>query len=201
VEVIMGAAVELHDHLLPLDSELSIELIENLARYAEGLLDEAAVKKVYRFSDEDWDRLGGNDDLVEKIEAEKRRRIRDGRSARERAQQLFAQAPTVLGTILHGDGVSPRHKIESARELRAIAANGPEAAAPSADRFIISINLGGGEVLNFNKSIEVNPNDVDPYHPDTDTGTSTNTDAAPQGLLAAVAAKSKSGDGGGGELI
>ena len=70
----MGAAVELHDHLLPLDSELGIELIENLARYAEGLLDEAAVKKIYRFSDEDWDRLGGNDDLVEKIEAAKRRK-------------------------------------------------------------------------------------------------------------------------------
>jgi hypothetical protein len=193
----MGAAVELHDHLLPLDSELGIELVENLARYAEGLLDEAAVKKIYRFSDEDWDRLGGNDELVEKIEAEKRLRIRDGRSARERAQQLYAQAPSVLGTILHGDGVSPRHKIESARELRAIAANGPEAAAPSADRFIISINLGGGEVLNFNKSIEVDPNDVDPYHPNT--GTDPDTDTAPS-LLAAVAAKSK-GDGGGGEPI
>ena len=116
---------------MPLDSELGVELVEDLARYAEGLLDEAAVKKIYRFSDEDWDRLGGNDELVEKIEAEKRRRIRDGRSARERAQQLFAQAPSVLGGILHGDGVSPRHKIESARELRAIAANGPEAAAPA----------------------------------------------------------------------
>ena len=69
----MGAAVELHDHLMPLDGALGLELIENLARYAEGLLDEAAVKKIYRFSDEDWDRLGGNDELVEKIEAEKRR--------------------------------------------------------------------------------------------------------------------------------
>src|SRR4029077_7211385 len=88
----MGAAVELRDHLMPLTSSLGIELITDLARYAENLLSESDVKKIYRFSDEDWDRLGGNDELVEKIEAEKRRRIRDGRSARERAQQLFAQA-------------------------------------------------------------------------------------------------------------
>ena len=62
----MGAAVELRDHLMPLDSERGLELVTNLARYAEGLLDEAAVKKIYRFSDEDWDRLGSNDELVEK---------------------------------------------------------------------------------------------------------------------------------------
>jgi hypothetical protein len=123
--------VELHDHSLPLDSALGLELIENLARYAEGLLDEAAVKKIYRFSDEDWDRLGGNDELVEKIEAEKRRRIRDGTSARERAQQLFVTAPGVLGNILHDDDASPRHRIESAKELRVIAANGPEAKSAS----------------------------------------------------------------------
>ena len=152
----MGAAVELRDHLMPLDSELGLELITDLARYAEGLLDEVAVKKIYRFSDEDWDRMAGNDELVEKIEAERRRRIRDGSSARERAQQLFAQAPTVLGAILHGDGVSPRHKIESARELRTIAANGPEATAP-ATRFKISIDLGARARRNYSKSIEVHP--------------------------------------------
>ena len=163
----MGAAVELRDHLMPLDSERGLELITDLARYAEGLVDEAAVKKIYRFSDEDWDRMGSNDELVEKIQAEKTRRIRNGSSARERAQTLFAEAPAVLGTILHGDDVSPRHKIESARELRAIAANGPEATAPET-RFIISIDLGGGEVLRFNKSIECTAHDVeDPDNPDT----------------------------------
>ena len=62
----MGAAVELRDHLMPLDSERGLELITDLARYAEGLIDEAAVKKTYRFSDEDWDRMGSNDELVGK---------------------------------------------------------------------------------------------------------------------------------------
>ena len=181
----MGAAVELRDHLMPLDSERGLELITDLARYAEGLLDEAAVKKIYRFSDEDWDRLGSNDELVEKIQAEKTRRIRNGSSARERAQTLFAEAPAVLGTILHGDDVSPRHKIESARELRAIAANGPEATAPET-RFIISIDLGGGEVLRFNKSIECNAHDVDPDSPDANIDTDADTDRA---LLAVARGK------------
>ena len=66
----MGAAVELRDHLMPLDSERGLELITDLARYAEGLVDEAAVKKMYRFSDEDWDRMGSNEELVEKIQAD-----------------------------------------------------------------------------------------------------------------------------------
>ena len=198
----MGAAVELRDHLMPLDSERGLELITNLARYAEGLLDEAAVKKIYRFSDEDWDRMGSNDELVEKIQAEKTRRIRNGSSARERAQTLFAEAPAVLGTILHGDDVSPRHKIESARELRAIAANGPEAAAPET-RFIISIDLGGGEVLKFNKSIECTAHDVDdPDNPDTNSDTNVDTDDDPYGWgLIAIATKNKSGGGGSGEPL
>ena len=192
----MGAAVELRDHLMPLDSERGLELITDLARYAEGLMDEAAVKKIYRFSDEDWDRLGSNDELVEKIQAEKTRRIRNGSSARERAQDLFAGAPAVLGTILHGDDVSPRHKIESARELRAIAANGPEATA-SETRFIISIDLGGGEVLKFNKSIECKAHDAeDPDNPDTSIDTDDDDDPYGWGLIA-IATKNKSGGGSG----
>src|SRR5262249_3399499 len=117
------------------------ELITDLARYAEGLLSEAAVKKKYRFTDEIWQSLGEDDALVEAIEAEKVRRTRNGATARERAQQHFATAPNVLGNILNDDGVSPRHKIESARELRAIAATGPEE-AQAADRFVIHIDLG-----------------------------------------------------------
>ena len=196
----MGAAVELRDHLMPLDSERGLELITDLARYAEGLLDEAAVKKIYRFSDEDWDRMGSNDELVEKIQVEKTRRIRDGRSARERAQALFAEAPAVLGTILHGDDISPRHKIESCRELRAIAANGPEVAAPET-RFIISIDLGGGEVLKFNKSIECTPHD-DPDRHGTNIDTNSDADDDPYGWgLIAIATKNKSGGGGSGQPI
>src|SRR5262245_63580335 len=100
------------------------EFITDCARYAEGLLSEKEVKKKYRFDDQTWERLGEDEALIEAIEAEKTRRIRNGSTARERAQQLFATAPNVLGDILHDDGTSARSRIESARELRQIADSG-----------------------------------------------------------------------------
>jgi hypothetical protein len=169
---------------IPLDTELRHDFIVDCARFAEGILTEKAVKKKYRFDDETWARLGSDDALVEAIEAEKAKRIRDGTTARERAQVLFAETPTVLGSILHDDDASARHRIESARELRQIAANGPEA-APASDRFQIIINLGD-DVLKFDKSIEINPNDADPH----------NTDTTPQELLPIIAARRRDGDDG-----
>jgi hypothetical protein len=160
------------------------EFIADLSRYAEGLLSELDVKKKHHFDDDTWARLGEDEALIEAIEAEKVRRIRNGSSARERAQQLFATAPSVLGDILHDDGASPRHRIESARELRQIAANGPEV-APASDRFQITINLGA-DVLHFDKSIALDPNDVDP----NDTNTT---------MLPIIAGKKK--DDGDGEPI
>jgi hypothetical protein len=138
-----------------------------------------------------WERLGNNETLVAKIEAEKVRRIRNGVSAREKAQQLFVTAPGVLGDILHDDSASPRHRIESAKELRVIAANGPET-APAADRFQITINLGA-DVLHFDKSIAPDPNDVDPFN-DVDPN---DLDVRPQAVIAAIAtSKPKGGNDG-----
>src|SRR5262249_48829843 len=128
------------------------EFIADLARYAEGLYSEAAVKKKRHFDDATWLQLGDDEKLIEAIEADKVRRIRNGVTARERAQQHFATAPNVLGNILNDDDVSPRHKIESARELRAIAATGPEA-AQAADRFVIHIDLGEDQKLIIDKTI------------------------------------------------
>src|SRR5262245_45884526 len=164
------------------------EFITTCARYAEGLLTEAQVKKRFNFDDDTWKRLGENEPLIAAIEAEKERRIRNGDTARERAQKLYAQAPDVLGGIMHDDGASPRHRIESARELRQIAATGPEA-APASDRFQIIINLDG-DIERYDRSIAVNPNDVDPFN---DVG------ATPQGLLTVIAAKKK--DDGNGEPL
>jgi hypothetical protein len=161
------------------------EFIVACARYAEGLLSEAAIKKKYRFDDDTWERLGSDEALIEAIQAEKARRIRDGSTARERAQVLYAETPNVLGSILHDGDASPRHRIESARELRRIADNGPEA-VPASDRFQIIINLGD-DVLTFDKSIAVDPNDTDPH----------NTETTPQGLLTVIAANKRTEDGGG----
>jgi hypothetical protein len=160
---------------IPIDGELRHDFIVDCARFAEGILTEKAVKKKYLFDAETWERLGSDEALIEAIEVEKTRRIRNGTTARERAQVLYAETPTVLGNILHDGGASPRHRIESARELRQIADNGPQQSVPAAaaDRFLITINLGNGEVLRYPndndqskiskdaspKWIDVNPND------------------------------------------
>src|SRR5262245_49462048 len=161
------------------------EFITDCARYAEGLLSEKEVKKKHHFDDETWGRLGDNEALIAVIEAEKLRRIRNGNTKRERAQQLVAQAPGVLGDIMLDANASPKHRIDASKTLDAFAANGPEN-APAADRFVITISLGG-DVLKFDKSIAIDANDVDP------------NDTTPQGLIAAIGAKKK--DGGDGEPI
>ena len=107
-----------------------ISLIENhdfiadCARYAEGLLSEQDVKKKHHFDDDTWTRLGENDALVEAIEAEKTRRIRNGSTKRERAQQLVLKAPDVLGEIMLDASASPKHRIDASKTLDAFAANG-----------------------------------------------------------------------------
>jgi hypothetical protein len=109
-----------HGQSTPLDDNKKPEFVADMARFAEGIVTEQAVKKKYRFDNATWEKLGDDDGLVELIEAEKVQRIRSGDSARERAQIHFAAAPNVLGDILNDQHASPRYRIESARELRVV---------------------------------------------------------------------------------
>jgi hypothetical protein len=188
------------------------EFIVTLARLADGLTSQAAIKKRYNFTDDVWEQLGSNDALVEKIEAEKARRIRRGDTARERAQTHFAAAPDVLNSIMNDSSASARNRIESAKELRVCADHRPEIApTAAADRFVISINLGGGEILTFDKSITPQPHDdinnapqelllASKREDDSNNIDDAEDDAelhTPRGLLLA----SKRTEGGGGEPL
>jgi hypothetical protein len=184
----MGEIVELP--VQPAHPEDNQEFVVDCCRFAENILSEAAVKKKYHFDDATWHRLGNNESLIEKIEAEKRRRIRDGSTKRERAQQLVVQAPDILGGIMLDASASPKHRIDASKALDAFAANGPES-APTSDRFQIIINLGD-DVLKFDKSIEINPNDIDPHNTDPN-----NIDTTPQKLLPIFAANKRKDDSGG----
>ena len=62
----MGEVVDLHSQLAHLEDD---ELIENLARFADGTLSEAAVKARHHLSNEEWAALGESDRLVELVEA------------------------------------------------------------------------------------------------------------------------------------
>jgi hypothetical protein len=185
----MGDAVSLHGPQIDLASDLGRELIVDLSRFYEELLSEAAIRKKYRFDDKTWEQLGSDDKLVEMVEDEKIRRIRDGSAKREKAQQLVVKAPGVLGDIMNDPDANPRHRIDSAKALDDFAANGPGAAAAGA-RFVIHIDLGGDHVESYSKSIAVNAEDEDPYNP------------TPPEVLAAITAKKKAeGGGGGGDYL
>jgi hypothetical protein len=132
------------------------QFILAMAQYADGTLSEKIIRDRYKLDGDQWEKLAENDQLVQRIQDEKIRRIRSGATARERAQQLHAEAPGVLGKILHGDDISPRHKIEAAREIRAVAATGPEDRSAT-DRFVIHIDLTADAKL---KGIEPDPRDV-----------------------------------------
>jgi len=140
--------------------------IVDMARFADGLLTEAQIKKKYRFDAKTWNQLGKDDALVEKIEAEKQRRVRDGSTKRERAQVEVLDAAPILGGIMRNPNANERHRIDSIKALDALAQNGPES-VPAADRILIRIDLGGDVVERYNKSRAIDPNDTDPD--DTDS--------------------------------
>jgi hypothetical protein len=165
------------------------QLIADCARYAENLFSEADVKKRHHLPADVWESLGNDDAFVERVEAEKLRRIRNGNSKRERAQQHIVRAPDILNTIMSDERASPRHRVDAIKTLDGLAANGPTAAPPE-DRYTIVINLGGDERLVFSKN--PTPHDSELINQDTDN------DTAPQELLPAIAARKDDSHGGGG---
>ena len=103
----MADIIDLHGRPIPIEDD---ELVENLARFADGTLCEAAVKARHHLRNEDWAALGESDKLVELVEAAKLRRIRTGATKRERAQIEIVDAPPILGRIMRdpsaNDGTS-----------------------------------------------------------------------------------------------
>src|SRR5215472_16035214 len=132
------------------------EFVADLARYSEKLLTEKFIRRKYNLTDDTWEQLGNDDSLVDAIEAEKTRRIRNGSAKREKAQQHIIKAPDVLEKIMSDDSQNSRHRVDAVKALDSLADNGPRA-APDADRFIIRIDLTADAKL---KGIEPNPNDI-----------------------------------------
>src|SRR6478672_1606134 len=119
---------------IALDSDLGRQLVVDCARFQEGIVDEKAIRKKYRFDEAAWDALG-NDEFVRAVEEESVRRMRDGSSKREKAQLLVVKAPDVLGGIMNSADANDRHRIDACKTLNDFASNGPGQGAPAADRF------------------------------------------------------------------
>jgi hypothetical protein len=167
------------------------EFVVDCARYAEGLLSEKEVKKKHHFDDDTWARLGENDALLEAIEAEKVRRIRDGSAKREKAQMHIVRGPDVLNGIMMDATASPKHRIDASKTLDQFAGNGPGATSPDSARFIIHIDLRG-DIETYNKSRAIDANDVAPDHTSSGVVVAIPTKKAPN----KIAAKTKDDDGG-----
>jgi hypothetical protein len=132
------------------------ELIQDLCRYAEGICTESAVRKRWRLSEEIWEELGADDELVRKIDELKIQRVRSGALKRELAQGHVIRGPAVLASIMDDVRANARHRVDSIKALNAIADPGPEAATGE-EKVIISINLGADLKA---KGQEPDPSDV-----------------------------------------
>src|SRR5215468_11371478 len=130
--------------------------VEDLARFADGVLTEKQVRAKYHLFDEStWTAL--NDDaFVEAVELERTRRIRSGATKRELAQLRVVAAPDVLSGILMDPRANARHRIEASKALDDLAGFAPQAAAEQ-DMVQITINLGGGEVYRYGGSVKPVP--------------------------------------------
>ena len=134
------------------------ELVEDLARYADGILTEKQVRQRWHLAnDEVWTSLGTDESFVERVELEKTRRIRSGATKRELAQLRVVRAPEVLDQILSNERASPRHRIDAAKALDDLAGFAPQRPGVEQDRVVIKIDLSADTRA---KGLEPNPDDV-----------------------------------------
>lgn len=134
-----------------LDTEVGQTFVIDCARNTEGLMPDGDIKGKWALTDEAWELLADNAALLKAVRAERERRIANGDASKEGAQRALAKAPTVLGNILTDENISPRHRIEAARELRQSVGNEPDTYKAS-ERFVITIDLGGDQKLVFDKA-------------------------------------------------
>jgi len=130
------------------------ELICDLSRFSLGIVSQQHVRKKYRFSENVWQLLATDDELIRKVELETTRRERSGESKRELAAKHAIRAPNVLAEIMDNPKESARHRIDSAKVLNVIADPGPEA---ESDVVVIKIDLSAAERA---KGQAPNPGDV-----------------------------------------
>src|SRR5262249_21888073 len=134
------------------------ELVTDCCKFAEGVVDEAAVRKKWRgvIDEKTWDELGSDDAVCDAIAAQKLLRIRNGEAKREKAQSLVVKSPEILDSIASDKSASPRHRVDAIKALDRMSDTGLQT-TPAAERFVITINLGGDQVLHIDQPIR--PND------------------------------------------
>jgi hypothetical protein len=93
--------------------------------------------------------------------------VRTGQAVKEAAARHLIKGVGIVDQIMSSNDSHPKHKLEAFKELRNTAAVGADAEGRSGDRFVITIVMnsdepGGNVVEHYDKSIAVDPNDIDP---------------------------------------
>jgi len=141
----MTGTIKLSGTRIPIDSDRAREIIVAAVRAAEKLITDEEARMELDISEKDWNALAENKAFILAIQKERRHRVRSGQAAREAAAEIFVRAPRVMGTILDDAHANPRHRIESAREIRAVASSGANNnQSMNTERFIIRIDMSGG---------------------------------------------------------
>jgi hypothetical protein len=133
------------------------ELIEDLCRYADGILSEKQVRGKWKLEDAVWESLGSDEVYVAQVELARVQRIRSGSTKRELSQLHLVKAPAVLEKILQDERANPRHRIDSAKALNDLADFTPQRPGAGQERVIVTINLGADTRA---KGLESDPADV-----------------------------------------
>ena len=181
IDALHGSVV-LRGVKIDLDTDIGHGFVIDCTRHVEDLIGAEQLKTKYQLSEEAWRQLADNEPLQQAIERQRLHRIRSGEAAKEKAQHLFLVAPGVLSDLLNDSTISPRHRIEAARELRQTAAAGSEAAEQTAERFSIRIDLTAGG----NKDdVIVIDGPTRKVGPDVDLEPSNDAAAPPWALIAA----------------
>ena len=144
-----GEIVNLSRTPIDITTDAGHAFVVDCTRAGEGLITDADLKEKYELSPADWRNITKDAALGRAVRAERERRMLDGTAARESAARHFVKAPTILAGIMESTDSNPRHVIEAAKEIRAVAAVGNADRPRESERFVIRIDLtaGGGEIV------------------------------------------------------
>ena len=145
----LNTTIVLHGIATDLTSATGHQWVVDCCRAGEGLCSDQELMEKWELSPGDFEKISKNPALIRAIRAESERRIRSGEAARESAAKIWVRAPAVLGTILDDQHASPRHRIESAKELRTtvLGSGGERSPVDTSEKFIIRINIGGSSEI------------------------------------------------------
>jgi hypothetical protein len=151
-----------------LTSDVGHQWVADCCRAGEGLITDKELSEKWELSPADWRAITRSKALERAIRSERERRVRSGQAAKEAATKHLVKGVGIVDQIMTAADTHPKHKLDAFRELRSTASVGADAEGrQDSTRFIIRIDLsadvsGTAVVEHYNKSIEINPNGVDP---------------------------------------